>query len=116
MVAMHEPSIGAPDSYRNSLLAPLNRVLSGCLTGASSATSRFNLFSLNRPLCSRRQVREDYILLLCRVFTAKQKHPLTYEAQLVTYFKLSNLNLGFFINWNVTLMKDGIKRIVNNLQ
>ncbi|MCJ7542085.1 MAG: GxxExxY protein [Desulfobacterales bacterium] len=39
-----------------------------------------------------------------------------HEAQLLTYLKLSNLNLGFLLNWNVTLMKDGIKRMVNNLQ
>jgi GxxExxY protein len=39
-----------------------------------------------------------------------------HEAQLLTYLKLSKLNLGFLLNWNVTLMKDGIKRMVNNLQ
>ena len=39
-----------------------------------------------------------------------------HEAQLLTYLKLSNLNLGFLLNWNVTLMKNGIKRMVNNLQ
>jgi len=39
-----------------------------------------------------------------------------HEAQLLTYLKLSNLTLGFLLNWNVTLMKDGIKRMVNNLQ
>ena len=39
-----------------------------------------------------------------------------HEAQLLTYLKLSNLNLGFLLNWNETLMKDGIKRMVNNLK
>ena len=39
-----------------------------------------------------------------------------HEAQLLTYLKLSNLNLGFLLNWNVALMKDGIKRMVNNLK
>ncbi len=38
-----------------------------------------------------------------------------HEAQLLTYLKLTNLNLGFLLNWNVRLMKDGIKRMVNNL-
>jgi len=38
-----------------------------------------------------------------------------HEAQLLTYLKLTNLKLGFLLNWNVTLMKDGIKRMVNNL-
>ncbi|MBU2621747.1 MAG: GxxExxY protein [Proteobacteria bacterium] len=39
-----------------------------------------------------------------------------HEAQLLTYLKLSNLKLVFLLNWNVTLMKDGIKRMANNLQ
>jgi GxxExxY protein len=39
-----------------------------------------------------------------------------HEAQLLTYLKLTNLQLGFLLNWNVVLMKDGIKRMVNNLK
>ena len=38
-----------------------------------------------------------------------------HEAQLLTYLKLTDLKLGFLLNWNVPLMKDGIKRMVNNL-
>ena len=38
-----------------------------------------------------------------------------HQAQLLTYLKLANLKLGFLLNWNVPLMKDGIKRMVNNL-
>jgi GxxExxY protein len=36
-------------------------------------------------------------------------------AQILTYLKLSNCKLGMLINFNVTLIKDGIKRVVNNL-
>lgn len=36
-------------------------------------------------------------------------------AQLLSYLKLSNLKLGFLINFNVKLIKDGIKRVANNL-
>ena len=36
-------------------------------------------------------------------------------AQVLTYLKLSNVKLGLLINFNVTRVKDGIKRIVNNL-
>jgi GxxExxY protein len=39
-----------------------------------------------------------------------------HEAQLLTYLKVSEVHLGFLLNWNVQLMKDGIKRMVNNLQ
>jgi len=38
-----------------------------------------------------------------------------HQAQLLTYLKLTHLKLGFLLNWNVTLMKDGIKRMINNL-
>lgn len=44
------------------------------------------------------------------------KIALIHEAQLLTYLKLANLNLGFLLNWNVPLMKDGIKRMVNRLK
>ncbi|MCL6494002.1 MAG: GxxExxY protein [Ignavibacterium sp.] len=35
--------------------------------------------------------------------------------QLLTYLKLTGLKLGLLINFNEALLKDGIKRIVNNL-
>ncbi len=37
-----------------------------------------------------------------------------HEAQIISYLKLSNKKLGFLINFNVDLMKRGIKRFVNN--
>src|SRR5690606_22283721 len=36
-------------------------------------------------------------------------------AQILTYLKLSNLRLGFLINFNTERLKDGIRRVVNNL-
>lgn len=36
-------------------------------------------------------------------------------AQVLTYLKLSNVKLGLLINFNVARVKDGIKRVVNNL-
>ena len=36
-------------------------------------------------------------------------------AQLLTYLKLTDCKLGMLINFNVTLIKNGIKRVVNNL-
>jgi GxxExxY protein len=36
-------------------------------------------------------------------------------AQLLTYLKLTEFKIGFLLNWNVVLMKDGIIRKVNNL-
>ena len=36
-------------------------------------------------------------------------------APILTYLKLSNCKLGMLINVNVTLIKNGIKRVVNKL-
>ncbi|MFH0937910.1 MAG: GxxExxY protein [Planctomycetota bacterium] len=38
-----------------------------------------------------------------------------HEAQLLSYLKLSSKKLGLLINFNVLHLKDGIKRMVNNL-
>ncbi len=34
-------------------------------------------------------------------------------AQILTYLKLGNFKLGLLINFNVRLLKDGIKRVIN---
>jgi GxxExxY protein len=34
-------------------------------------------------------------------------------AQVLTYLKLSNCKLGLLINFNVTLIKNGVRRIIN---
>jgi GxxExxY protein len=39
-----------------------------------------------------------------------------HKAQLLTYLRLSGLKLGLLLNFNVPLMRDGIVRIVNELQ
>ncbi len=37
-----------------------------------------------------------------------------FEAQIISYLKLANKRLGFLINFNVPLLKQGFKRFVNN--
>lgn len=37
-----------------------------------------------------------------------------HKKQLLTYLRLTNLQLGLLINFNTNLLKDGITRIVNN--
>ena len=36
-----------------------------------------------------------------------------HHAQVLTYLKLRRLRLGLLINWNVRLVKEGIKRVLN---
>lgn len=36
-------------------------------------------------------------------------------AQLMTYLKLTNCKLGLLINFNVSLIKNGVRRVANNL-
>ena len=38
-----------------------------------------------------------------------------HEAQVITYLKLSKLKLGMLLNFNVRLMKEGIKRVALDL-
>jgi GxxExxY protein len=40
---------------------------------------------------------------------------LIHEAQLLTYLKLSGHRIGLLLNFHVPLMREGIKRMVNNL-
>ena len=39
-----------------------------------------------------------------------------YQAQLLTYLKLTNMNVGLLINFNQKVLKNGIRRIVNNFR
>lgn len=45
---------------------------------------------------------------------AAESYNKVWEAQLMTYLKLSYLRLGYIINFNVPLVKNGIKRIRMN--
>jgi GxxExxY protein len=47
--------------------------------------------------------------------TVEQVLPI-HTAQLLTYLKLKNCKLGFILNWNVKLMKNGIMRVANGVQ
>lgn len=37
-----------------------------------------------------------------------------HEAQLLTYLRLANKQIGLLINFNVPLLKQGVRRLVNN--
>jgi len=57
-------------------------------------------------------VEEKVILELKSV----EKMTATHRKQLQTYLKLTGCRLGYLLNFGAALMKDGIKRAVNNLE
>jgi GxxExxY protein len=54
-------------------------------------------------------VLEDGVILELK---AVEKMLPLFEAQLLTYLKLTGIRLGLLINFNVPMIRDGIKRIV----
>lgn len=56
-------------------------------------------------------VEDKIIVELKSVETINDVH----VAQVLTYLKLSGCKLGLLMNFNVTRLKDGIKRMANNL-
>ncbi len=54
-------------------------------------------------------------LVLVELKVVEQLLPV-HRAQLLSYLKLSNKNVGLLINFNVVHLRDGIRRIVNQYQ
>ncbi|MEA2083542.1 MAG: GxxExxY protein [Thermodesulfobacteriota bacterium] len=53
-------------------------------------------------------------LVILELKTVNRIEPI-HDAQLLTYLKLADLKLGLLLNFNVPVMKAGIRRIVNKL-
>jgi GxxExxY protein len=49
--------------------------------------------------------------VLCEIKAVQELHPIS-TAQTLTYLKFMNLRLGFLINFNERLLKEGLHRIV----
>jgi GxxExxY protein len=50
-------------------------------------------------------------LVICELKTLENVNPI-WKAQLLSHLKLTNKRLGYLINFNVPLIKNGIKRMV----
>ena len=53
---------------------------------------------------------EDYVII--EIKAVEQSNPV-WQAQIISHLKLTNGSLGFLINFNVPLIKNGIKRFIN---
>ncbi len=49
--------------------------------------------------------------VICELKAVNEMNPV-FEAQVLTYMKLTERRLGFLINFNIPLIKNGIKRII----
>lgn len=54
----------------------------------------------------------DLVIVECK---AVEGHNKLFEAQALTYLRLTGLKLALIINFNERLVKNGIKRLANNL-
>jgi GxxExxY protein len=66
--------------------------------------------TLNKDYIIDILVEDEIILELKSIEVILPVH----EAQIISYLKLANVRLGFLINFNVPLLKNGFKRFVNN--
>ncbi|MCI0350942.1 MAG: GxxExxY protein [Acidobacteriales bacterium] len=60
--------------------------------------------------------RADLIVegkVIVEIKSKEQLHPVD-EAQLLSHLRLLNLSVGLLINFHVAILKDGIRRIVND--
>ncbi|MBA3870449.1 MAG: GxxExxY protein [Anaerolineae bacterium] len=76
-----------------------------------SVPIEYKSFLLNTPLRIDLIV-QNLVIVECKATSAY--HPV-YEAQLLTYLRLTKLKLGMVINFGERLVKNGVKRVVNNL-
>ena len=50
-------------------------------------------------------------LIICELKAVETMHPV-FAAQILSYLKLAHKRLGYLINFNVPLIRDGIKRMI----
>jgi GxxExxY protein len=50
-------------------------------------------------------------LVVCELKAVESANPV-FRAQLLTYLKLTGKRLGFLVNFNVPLIKNGLKRVI----
>ena len=67
-------------------------------------------------ILSKNHLRLDILindLVIVELKSVEFMNPV-FKAQIISYLKLTNKNLGFLINFNVPMIKDGINRIRRN--
>lgn len=84
------------------------------VTGGTLAETEVKLPIMFEGVELESALRIDMLVEKCVIAELKsvEKMNPVFEAQLITYLRLSKVRLGFLINFNVPHLKDGIKRIL----
>lgn len=84
------------------------------VTGGTLAEAEVDLPIMFEGINIESGLRIDLLVAKCVIAELKsveKMHPV-FDAQLITYLRLSKVRLGFLINFNGLHLKEGIKRIV----
>jgi len=83
-------------------------------TGGTLAETEVKLPILFEGVELESALKIDLLVAKCVIAELKsvEKMNPVFEAQLITYLRLSKVRLGFLINFNVPHLKEGIQRIV----
>jgi len=73
---------------------------------------RYKNKQIKKPLVLDLVINNSVVI---EVKSVEKSNPI-FEAQLLTYLRLSNLKLGMLINFGQRYVKDGINRVVNGLE
>ena len=84
------------------------------VTGGTLAETEVDLPIVFEGIDIESGLRIDLLVAKCVIAELKsvEKMNPVFDAQLITYLRLSKVCLGFLINFNVPHLKDGIKRII----
>ncbi len=101
----------------------------GLLESAYEACLKYELYSRNIKFLSQMEIpvvykgvtvdiayRLDLLVeerIIVEIKSVERLNDL-HLAQILSYLKMKDLNLGYLINFNVKYFKNGIKRVVNN--
>lgn len=97
----------------------LESVYEKCFCYELAARNIDHLRQVNVPIKYENLVVEDGLridilvenCIIVELKAQENSHPV-WEAQLLSYLKLTNLQLGYLINFHTPLIKNGIKRMV----
>ena len=109
----------AIEVHRNLGPGLLESVYEKCLSSELSASNIYHEIQKELPIKYKKTDLDcGYLIdlliddtLIVELKSVEKLLPI-HEAQLLTYMKLANISTGLLINFNVALLKDGIKRFV----